>query len=299
MFYTQQCTFFLANGLMRGLKRVYFCNMKERIGVLGCGWLGLGLAQSYVTDDFVVHGSRQSRKDADSLQEHGIYGFIVQISENHDSNNLSEFLRGVSRLFLTFPPGLRKNPKQDFVAVIHNLLPHIHRSEVKEVIFTSSTGVYGSQQGLVTPSIVPQPQTESGRQLLEVEGILLSQDGFSTQIVRLGGLLGGDRHPVKQLAKLAIVDNPQAPVNLIHKADAIGLLRYLADQAPWHCIYNGVAPWHPSKKYFYEQAAKEMQLPLPKFAEEPGNTNKIVTDPQIESLGYVFFEPKLGLVQTP
>ena len=42
-----------------------------------------------------------------------------------------------------------------------------------------------------------------------------------------------------------------------------------------------------------------MQLPLPKFAEELGNTNKIVADPKIESLGYVFIEPKLGLVQTP
>ena len=124
------------------------------------------------------------------------------------------------------------------------------------------------------------------------------QDSFSTQIVRLGGLLGGDRHPVKQLAKLPVIDNPQAPVNLIHKADAIGLLRYLADQAPWQSIYNGVAPWHPTKQDFYEQAAKEMQLPLPKFTEEPGNTNKVVTDPQIESFGYTFIEPKLGLVRS-
>ena len=104
---------------------------------------------------------------------------------------------------------------------------------------------------------------------------------------------------MKQLAKLPVVDNPQAPVNLIHKADAIGLLRHLADQAPWQSIYHGVAPWHPTKQDFYEQAAKEMQLPLPKFAKEPGNTNKIVTDPQVESLGYVFFEPKLGLDQAP
>ena len=273
--------------------------MKERIGVLGCGWLGLGLAQSYVADDFVVHGSRQSKKDADYLQNYGIHGFAVQISENHISGNLSEFLFGVSRLFLTFPPGIRKNPKRDFVAVIHQLLPHILKSKVKEVVFTSSTGVYGAQQGLVTPNTVPQPQTESGRQLLEVESILQSQDGFSTLIVRLGGLLGGDRHPVKQLAKLPVVDNPQAPINLIHKADAIGLLRYLTDQAPWQSIYNGVAQWHPTKQDFYEQAAKEMQLPLPKFADEPGNTNKIVTDPQVESLGYAFFEPKLGLDQTP
>ena len=273
--------------------------MKERIGVLGCGWLGLGLAQSYVADDLVVHGSRQSKKDADSLEEQGIHGFAVQVSENHVSGNISEFLHGISRLFLTFPPGIRKNPKRDFVAVIQQLLPHIYKSKVKEVVFTSSTGVYGPQQGLVTPNTVPQPQTESGKQLFEVESILLSQDGFSTQIVRLGGLLGGDRHPVKQLAKLPVVDNPQAPINLIHKADAIGLLRYLADQAPWQSIYNGVAPWHPTKQDFYEQAAKKMQLPLPKFAEEPGNTNKIVTDSQVESLGYAFIEPKLGLYQAP
>jgi len=115
----------------------------------------------------------------------------------------------------------------------------------------------------------------------------------------LGGLLGGDRHPVKQLAKLPLIDNPQAPINLIHKVDAIGLLRYLADRAPWQSIYNGVAPWHPKKQDFYKQAAKEMQLPSLKFSEDPGNTNKVVTDPQVQSLGYDFLEPKLGLVQTP
>ena len=93
--------------------------MKERIGVLGCGWLGLGVAQSYVADNFIVHGSRQSKKGADSLQKHGVHGFVVQISENHDSGNLTEFLNGVSRLFLTIPPGLQKNPKRDFVAMIY------------------------------------------------------------------------------------------------------------------------------------------------------------------------------------
>ena len=144
--------------------------MKERIGVLGCGWLGLGLAQSYVSDYFVVHGSRQSKKDADSLPEHGIHGFVIQISENHVSGNLSEFLHGVSRLFLTFPPGIRKNPKRDFVAVIQQLLPHIHKSKVKEVVFTSSTGVYGPKQGLVTPNTVPshKPKVEGNSLRLKV-----------------------------------------------------------------------------------------------------------------------------------
>ena len=88
--------------------------MKHKIGVLGCGWLGLGLAQSYKSNRFVVHGSRQSKKDAISLQDHGIIGFPVKVSENHISGNLSKFLDGVNRLFLTFPPGLKKNPKLNY-----------------------------------------------------------------------------------------------------------------------------------------------------------------------------------------
>lgn len=273
--------------------------MKHKIGVLGCGWLGLGLAQSYKSNRFVVHGSRQSKKDAVSLQDHGIIGFPVKVSENHISGNLSKFLDGVNRLFLTFPPGLKKNPKLNFVSVIYQLLKYINRSDIKEVVFTSSTSVYGPNQGLVTPNTAPQPETESGRQLYEVENILLSNGDFNTQIVRLGGLLGDNRHPVKQLSKLSLVDNPQAPINMIHKSDAIGLLRFLADEAPWQSIYNGVTPWHPSKQDFYLHAAKEMQLPLPKFSKILGKANKVVIDPQILSLGYSFIEPNLGFDQSP
>ena len=108
-------------------------------------------------------------KDAVSLQDHGIIGFPVKVSENHISGNLSKFLDGVNRLFLTFPPGLKKNPKLNFVSVIYQLLQYINRSDIKEVVFTSSTSVYGSNQGLVTPNTAPQPETESGRQLYEVE----------------------------------------------------------------------------------------------------------------------------------
>ena len=234
--------------------------MKKRIGILGCGWLGLGLSQSFVEEGHDVHGSRQSNKGADFLQENGIRGFVVQVHEDQIIGDLSAFLSKVNCLFLTLPPGIRKNPKRNFIAVIQQLVPHIQNNKVQQVVFTSSTSVFGPQQGHVTPQTIPLPESESGKQLLEVEKILLSQIHFSTQIVRLGGLIGDDRHPVKQLAKLPIVHNPQAPINLIHKTDAIGLLRYLSKQAPWQKIYHGVAPWHPTKKDFYLHAAKQLQI---------------------------------------
>ena len=269
--------------------------MKKRIGILGCGWLGLGLSRSFIDDGYVVHGSRQSNKGADFLQENEIRGFVVKINEDEIVGNLSAFLAKVNCLFLTLPPGIRKNPERNFVAVIHQLIPHIQNSKVQQVVFTSSTSVFGPQQGLVTPQTTPQPVSESGKQLLEVEKILLSQPHFSTQIVRLGGLIGDDRHPVKQLAKSPIVHNPEAPINLIHKTDAIGLLHYLSKQALWQKIYHGVAPWHPTKKDFYLKAAKQLQISSPKFSSEKGVVTKVVSDPYIELGAYRFVEPKLGL----
>ena len=269
--------------------------MKKRIGILGCGWLGLGLSRSFIDEGYVVHGSRQSNKGADFLQENKIRGFVVKINEDEIIGDLSAFLAKVDCIFLTLPPGIRKNPKRNFVAVIHQLIPHIQNSKVQQVVFTSSTSVFGPRQGLVTPQTTPKPVSESGKQLLEVEKILLSQPHFSTQIVRLGGLIGDDRHPVKQLAKLPIVHNPEAPINLIHKTDAIGLLRYLFEQGLWQKIYHGVAPWHPTKKDFYLHAAKKLQVSSPKFSSEKGVVTKVVSDPYIELGAYRFVEPKLGL----
>jgi len=269
--------------------------MKKRIGILGCGWLGLGLSQSFVEEGHDVHGSRQSNKGVNFLQENGIRGFVVQVHEDQIIGDLSAFLSRVNCLFLTLPPGIQKNPKRNFIAVIQKLVPHIQNTKVQQVVFTSSTSVFGPQQGLVTPQTIPLPESKSGKQLLEVEKILLSQPNFSTQIVRLGGLIGDDRHPVKQLSKLPIVHNPEAPINLIHKTDAIGLLRYLSEQAPWQKIYHGVAPWHPIKKDFYLHAAKQLQISSPKFSSEKGLSTKVVSDPYIESGAYRFVEPKLGL----
>ena len=269
--------------------------MKKRIGILGCGWLGLGLSRSFIVEGHVVHGSRQSSKGADFLKENKISSFIIQINENEVIGDLSDFLFKVNCLFLTLPPGIQNNPKRNFVSVIQQLIPHIQNSKVQQVVFTSSTNVFGPQQGLVTPQTTPKPVSESGKQLLEVEKILLSQPHFSTQIVRLGGLIGDDRHPVKQLAKLPIIHNPEAPINLIHKTDAIGLLRYLFEQGLWQKIYHGVSPWHPTKKDFYTNAAKQLQISSPKFSSEKGLVTKVVSDPYIELGAYRFIEPKLGL----
>lgn len=270
--------------------------MTPNVGILGCGWLGLPLAQKLLNSGHSVRGSVRQKSALNQLEHVGIEAHMIDCQEAHIVGNIDAFLQGVSRLYVILPPGIRKNPTRDFVAVVRHLLTYINKSQVKELVFTSSTGVFGGQQGLVLPKTQPLPDSDSGRQLVEVEKLLLSQSSFSTQILRLGGLIDLDRHPAKTLARKNVIMEPQAPVNLIHRTDAVGLLIHLPTHAPWKAVYHGVTPWHPSKKDFYNQAAKELGLTQLPFSETIGTTNKMVKDPRVENmLDYHFTEPLLGL----
>mgnify|MGYP001479362126 FL=1 len=81
----------------------------------------------------------------------------------------------------------------------------------------------------------------------------------------MGGLLGGDRHPVKFLAGRQDVANPQAPVNLIQQQDAIHLILKVLQQEKFGEVFHGVYPLHPSKKEYYSAKAKELNVEPPAF----------------------------------
>jgi nucleoside-diphosphate-sugar epimerase len=91
------------------------------------------------------------------------------------------------------------------------------------VLFISSTSVYNDVDAFVTEETIARPATESGKQLLETEQLLQSNINFKTTILRFGGLIGEDRHPVKFLAGRENLENPNAPINLIHQEDCIGI----------------------------------------------------------------------------
>jgi nucleoside-diphosphate-sugar epimerase len=47
---------------------------------------------------------------------------------------------------------------------------------------------------------------------------------FKTTILRFGGLIGEDRNPIRFLAGRENLENPDAPINLIHQTDCIGII---------------------------------------------------------------------------
>ena len=261
----------------------------KQISILGCGWLGLPLAKSVVKKGFSVKGSTTSLDRISILENSGIQAFQIEISESQIQGKINSFLENSEILIIDIPPKLRGNSKENFVAKIKNLIPFIEKSEIQKVLFVNSTSVYADVNITVTEATIPEPETESGKQLLETETLLQSNKNFKTTVIRFGGLIGENRHPIRFLAGRQNIENPEAPINLIHQTDCIGIIEKVIEQEYWNETFNAVAPYHPTRKTYYTQKALELNLPLPKFNEEKNSIGKTISSEKVQTvLNYKF-----------
>lgn len=266
----------------------------KKISILGCGWLGLPLAKSLVAQGFSVKGSTTSEAKLTILESANIQAYSIRLTENEVMGNLAAFLSESEILIIDIPPKLRGDGAENFVAKIATLIPFIAESTVNHVVFISSTSVYTDDNTIVTENSQPKPDTESGRQLLATEKLLQANTNFKATIIRFGGLIGENRHPIYFLAGRKNLENPEAPINLIHQDDCIGIIEAVISQNVKGEVFNAVAPNHPSRKTYYTQKALELELPLPEFEEGKMSIGKTIMSDKIETvLRYTFQHPSL------
>lgn len=268
----------------------------KQISILGCGWLGLPLAKALLKEGFSVKGSTTSIEKLKTLENIGIQSFQFALETNAAPDVFADFLDGSQMLIIAIPPKLRGKNKDysdaennSFVKKIENILPFIEESKVENVLFISSTAVYGEANTIVDENTIAVPVTESGKQLLEIEQLLLANTNFKTTILRFGGLIGEDRNPARFLAGKENVPNPEAPINLIHLEDCIGIIQKIISTDSWNLTLNAVTPFHPTRKEYYTQKAISENLVPPTFNHEiPSIGKTILSDKLIEILDYKF-----------
>ena len=144
------------------------------------------------------------------------------------------------------------------------LLDVIKKSTVSNVLLISSTSVYGDAEGKITEKTQPNPSTNSGIQLLEVESLYKNEFSLSTTIIRFGGLIGKDRHPVYHLSGKK-KSNGKELVNLIHLNDCIHMIKTVIKNGYWNELFNGVYPFHPTKEDYYCEEAQKRGISSPIF----------------------------------
>ncbi|MAM28238.1 MAG: NAD(P)-dependent oxidoreductase [Flavobacteriaceae bacterium] len=262
--------------------------MNKSIGIAGLGWLGKSLALKLSTLGYQVKGTVTSHEKATEFQKKGVNAFPMEVSESGITGEPEGFLKNLDTVIIMIPPGLRRNTGADYVMKMTHLLQAIEKAKIPTGIFISSTSVYGDAQGTVDESYLPKPENEAGRQLLQVEQLFFTSS-CNTSIVRFGGLVGGSRQPVRYLAGRKDLSGGNAPVNLIHRTDCIGILTEILKQQAFGHIFNAVYPKHPLKKDYYTKKAELQQLEPPTFSADSERQHKKVTSTNVAKvLKYAF-----------
>ncbi|SEL61460.1 Nucleoside-diphosphate-sugar epimerase [Maribacter orientalis] len=252
--------------------------MTKNIGIIGCGWLGLPLAEELHKVGYRISGTTTSEEKIALLKSKGIQPFKISISEDGINGAILEFLSTLSILIINIPPGLRgKGPKESYIEKIKLLYSAIKKTEIKQVIFASSTAVYGEAEGIVTEKTKPAPNTASGVQLLACENLFLNDEKLHTTIIRFGGLIGPERHPITMLSGRENLKGGNAPINLIHLDDCIGIIKSIIHHNHWNAILNAVYPKHPTKEEYYTKEALKKGITPPHYESENNKTYKLIT----------------------
>lgn len=262
------------------------------ISILGCGWLGLPMAEYLLKKGFSVKGSTTNLETFEALKQKGIKPFMVKITDTEIiSDNIQDFLQA-EVLIVNFPPERRPDIEQYHLGQIQQLVKVLTSSPVKNILFVSSTSVYPDLNREVFEDEMAEPAKGSGKVLKLVENVLLNQDNFKTTVVRFGGLIGDDRMPGRFLAGKKNVENGDAPVNLIHRDDCIELLYQILAQRVWGEVFNACADKHPTRKEFYVKAAEAIGMEPPDFVSKEESKFKIINSDKIKlRLAYKFKYP--------
>lgn len=264
------------------------------ISILGCGWLGLPLAEDLLKNNHSVKGSTTSKTKIPELKKKGIESYLIKLAPELRCDDCRSFWNS-DVLVLNIPPGRGRDNIIDFhTTQIQSVIEPLRNSTVKHVVFISSTSVYPGLPGVVEEedAVEGKAVRDSGNALLQAESLLQKEEGFDTTVIRFGGLYGYDRHPANFLAGRTDLNKAKAPVNLIHRDDCIRIITQIIEEEIKGEVFNAVSDGHPPRKMYYKAAAEAMELEPPTFKKDSGKNYKVVSNRKLkETLNYRFRHP--------
>ncbi|WVI84462.1 SDR family NAD(P)-dependent oxidoreductase [Methylophaga thalassica] len=229
-------------------------------------------------DTHIKLSTRQTEKQS-ILRDEGFDVYQIDIETGTD---FSQFLNADTLIV-----NITNKNKDAF----ENFINQIENSPIKQVLFISSSSVYQNTNDWVKE----EHQFENEDSILwQIESRFRQSSHFLTSIIRFSGLIGPDRHPGRFFRHGKQVQQADAPVNLIHLDDCIGIIEQVLKQHVWGEVLNGCADTHPSKKQFYRHAAELLKQPVPDFNQDNASSYKIVSNDKAKSLlSYQFQYPDL------
>jgi len=272
--------------------------------IVGCGYVGLPLGAELVRQGHEVFGLRRSATAGTGLKNAGLHPLCADITRPAELQALPRDFDWVVNCTASGGGGAEEY-RQIYREGNRNLIHWLAGSPLKKFIYTSSTSVYGQNDGsLVTESSPTEPEADTAKVLVETEQLLRSaaQDDFPAVILRVAGIYGPARgHWFKAFLRgEAKIEGEGARfLNMIHRDDLIGVIIAALKQAENGETLNAVDDEPVTQLKFFEWLAAELNQPLPpripadaETWRKRGVTSKRVSNARLhQELNYQFLHP--------
>jgi nucleoside-diphosphate-sugar epimerase len=261
----------------------------SRILIAGCGYVGQATAELFHHAGWEVQGWTRSPESAAALSGKPYQVIPVDIGERSRVKAYPENF-DVVILCASTRGGGEDVYRQVYLNGARNLLARFPEATI---VFTSSTSVYGQNDGsVVTEESETEPVQKTGRILLETENAVLGSGGI---VARLAGIYGPGRSALlrKFLAGEATLDpDNDRFINQVHRDDIAAALFLMVTQEPLgRQIYNVVDDQPILQSDCYLWLAAKLGRPVPPTRRSAskrkrGTTNKRVSNARLRSLGW-------------
>lgn len=249
----------------------------KSVCVLGLGWLGKQIVNNLIKEDCMVYGVNRSVKTELQIKQ---WSYDINFPNTETLNELKEFK--FDFLIVTTPPSASENYSSQLIGFTDG----VYHQNLK-VIYTSSTSMYGSEARDIYEDSLVKPNTTNAIKINRFEQYLMDRFSSKHAILRLAGLVGIDRHPIKFLSGKTDVRQPKAPVNLIHAEEIIAFIDNLLSN--WNTgIFNLCNPDHPRKEYYYPLIANQLGIAVPKFDLNDKRIGKKINSIRLKELNFEF-----------
>lgn len=225
---------------------------------MGCGWLGLPLAEFLISKNYLVKGSSTTEKKLKTLQEKCIEPYLINLPLNKNEVNLNFF--NSKTLLINIPPRSIRTDNEYFSHpdIIETVCKMINDSSIKNIIYISSTSVYKNINGLVT-EVGPFDNSKKSQEILQAEKLLIENKNFNTTVLRFGGLYGYGRVPIDKRKELITLGNHRK-LNLLHRDYACDIIYQVMEKQLWGKIYNVCEDDHPTQLEFFHQSTFSSEI---------------------------------------
>lgn len=201
----------------------------QKIGIIGCGWLGLRLAK-HLSERFEIFTTTTSNDKKEQLLAKGFKPTIVSFTDYQLPEKIEKWniISDLDVVIITVP----FSEKICCVSSLYNRVQNLYSfiDDFKgQIFFMSSTGVY------------PDFEKEFSEEGVSGERMIKGKYP-QVNILRLSGLMGDER-----LLCNYGVSNLDFAVNHIHYVDVCYIIEKMIMLNSQSKVYNIVAPFHPSK----------------------------------------------------